>query len=115
MATVPMPMTDQELPPANDLGDRTPREDTQAIQAQETDSALRDAHEERQIPEIPAQGMDNALLDETLNDCRVEMVPLDAIYVESGQQDDNLIKALADSIAHIGLQHPICVVKNDML
>src|SRR5215813_6565603 len=94
MATVPMPCTDQELPQADNHEDEPSREETQ---------------------ETTAQGMDNALLDEALNDCRVEMVPLDAIYVESGQQDDNLIKALADSIAHIGLQNPICVVKNDML
>src|SRR3989441_4839340 len=130
MATVPMPMTDQEMPTANDLGDRTPREDNEEIQAQETDSALRDTHEERQTPEIPAQGMDNALqadneemqpqetnnalLDAMLNDCRVEMVPLDAIYVEGEPQDDDLVKALAHSIGLIGLQNPICIVENDI-
>jgi hypothetical protein len=78
-----------------------------------------DAHEEEPsreaTQETTAQEMDNALPDASLNDCRVERVPLKDIYVEGGPQDDNLIKALADSIAHIGLQNPICVVKNDML
>src|SRR5262249_8355543 len=30
MATVTMPMTDQDMPPAHDLGERTPREETEA-------------------------------------------------------------------------------------
>src|SRR5215475_11719500 len=58
--------------------------------------------------------MYNTLLDAMLNDCRVEMVPLDAIYVESDQHDDDLINALAHSIGLIGLQNPICVVENDL-
>jgi hypothetical protein len=63
MAMIPMPMTDQDMPPANDLGDRTPREGTKEILALETDSALRDAHEESQTPEIPAPETDNPPLD----------------------------------------------------
>src|SRR6266446_8456256 len=129
MAIATMPMTDQEMPPANDLGDRTPREENEEIQAQETVSTLRDAHEG-----IPAQEMDNALqadneemqpqethnapLDVVLNDCRVEMVPLDDIYAKSDPYDDelhdDLIKALAHSISLIGLQNPICIVANDI-
>src|SRR5260370_1158695 len=97
MAIATMPMTDQEMPPANDLGDRTPREDTEEIQPQETH---------------------NAPLDVILNDCRVEMVPLDAIYAGSDPYDDalndDLIKALAHSISLIGLQNPICIVANDI-
>ena len=53
-------------------------------------------------------------MDVVLNDCRVEMVPLDAIYVEGDQQDDDLVKALAHSIGLIGLQNPICIVENDI-
>jgi hypothetical protein len=53
-----------------------------------------------------------------LNDCRVEMVPLDAIYAGSDPYDDalhdDLIKALAHSISLIGLQNPICIVANDI-
>src|SRR6266446_10298566 len=129
MAIATMPMTDQEMPPANDLGDRTPREENEEIQAQETVSTLRDAHEG-----IPAQEMDNALqadneemqpqemhnapLDVVLHECRVEMVPLDDIYAKSDPYDDelhdDLIKALAHSISLIGLQNPICIVANDI-
>jgi hypothetical protein len=111
---IPMPMTEQDMLPANDLGDRTPREDNEEASALETDSTLRDAHEERQTPELPAQEMYSGLPDASLQDCRVAMVPLDAIYVEGDQQDEDLVIALADSIVHIGLQHPICVVKNDL-
>ena len=67
MAMILMPITNQDMPPANDLGDRTPREDTKEISAQETDSALRDAHEERQTPEISALETDNLPLDVVLN------------------------------------------------
>src|SRR6266704_2310968 len=125
MATATMPCTDQEMPPANDHEDGTQREDTQEIPAQEIDNALRD-----DTQEIQAQGMDNtpqedheetqpqetdnAPLDVVLNDCRVEMVPLDAIYVEGEPQDDDLVKALAHSIGLIGLQNPICIVENDI-
>jgi len=106
---IPMPTTDQDMLPANDLGDKTPREGTKAISALETDSALRDAHEG-----IPAQEMYNDLPDASLHACRVEMVPLDSIYVEGDQHDDNLVTALAHSIGLIGLQNPICVVENDL-
>jgi hypothetical protein len=106
-------MTEQDILPANDLGDRTLREDTKDMPAQQTDSALRDAHQG-----IPALEMYHDLPDAPLNDCRVEIVPLDAIYVEGDQQDDelhdDLIKALAHSISLIGLQNPICVVANDI-
>src|SRR5215813_6544086 len=104
MATVPISTTDQEIPPAHDLGEREPREETEARQAPETDSAVRDAHEERQTPEILAPAEDNApqagneaiqpqettkaLVDVMLNDCRVEMVPLDDIYAGSEPQDE---------------------------
>src|SRR6266478_5772971 len=113
MAIATMPMTDQEMPPANDLGDRTPREENEERQAQETVSTLRDAHEEMTAPE-----MDNALPDASLHECRVEMVPLDDIYAGSDPYDDalndDLIKALAHSIGLIGLQNPICIVANDI-
>jgi hypothetical protein len=58
--------------------------------------------------------MYNALPDASLHECRVEMVPLDAIYVEGDQHDDDLVTALAHSIGLIGLQNPICVVENDL-
>src|SRR5215471_16159075 len=90
---IPMPMTDQDMLSANDLGDRTPREDNE---------------------EIPALEMYHDLPDTSLHECRVEMVPLDAIYVEGDQQDDDLINALAHSIGLIGLQNPICIVENDI-
>src|SRR5215471_5585320 len=90
---IPMPMTDQDMLPAHDLGDRTPRE-----------------HNE----DIPALDMYNDLPEASLHDCRVEMVPLDAIYVEGDQHDDDLVNALAHSIGLIGLQNPICVVENDL-
>src|SRR6266849_898357 len=113
MAIATMPMTDQEMPPANDLGDRTAREENEERQAQETVSTLRDAHEEMTAPE-----MDNELPDASLHECRVEMVPLDDIYAGSDPYDDelndDLIKALAHSISLIGLQNPICIVANDI-
>src|SRR5262252_2801701 len=90
---IPMPTTEQDMLPAHDLGDRTPREDNEGI---------------------PAQGMYNDLPDASLHECRVEMVPLDAIYVEGDQHDDDLVNALAHSIGLIGLQNPICVVENDL-
>src|SRR5215510_10651898 len=97
MATVPMPMTNQEVPHTDDHEAGAPREETQ---------------------EIPVQGMDTALPDAALNDCRVEMVPLDDIYTKSDPYDDelhdDLIKALAHSISLIGLQNPICIVANDL-
>jgi hypothetical protein len=111
---IPMPMTGQDMLPANDLGDRTPREDNEAISVLATDRALQDAHEERQTPELPAQEMYNGLSDASLHECRVEMVPLDDIYVEGDQHDDDLVTALAHSIGLIGLQNPICVVENDL-
>src|SRR6266446_2431269 len=157
MATMPMSITDQEMSPAEDLGDRTPREDTEERQAQGMDNTPQEDNEETQpqetdnalrddTPAIPAPAEDNALqaekehihtqsmdntpqadneemqpqethnapLDAMLNDCRVEMVPLDAIYVEGDQQDDDLVKALAHSIGLIGLQNPICIVENDI-
>jgi ParB-like chromosome segregation protein Spo0J len=42
------------------------------------------------------------------------MVPLKDIYVDSDPHDEDLVTALADSICHIGLQNPICVIKNDL-
>jgi hypothetical protein len=44
----------------------------------------------------------------------VEIVPLDAIYVEGDQQDEDLVTALAHSIGLIGLQNPVCVIDNDI-
>jgi len=82
---IPMPRTNQDLLPANDPGDRRPQEDNEGILAQE---------------------MYNALPDASLHECRVEMVPLDAIYVEGDQHDDDLVNALAHSIGLIGLQNP---------
>src|SRR5262245_18299366 len=90
---IPMPVTDQDMPPAHDLVDRTPREASQ---------------------ETTTQEMYNDLPDAMLDGCRVEMVPLDAIDVEGDQQDDDLINALAHSIGLIGLQNPICVIENDL-
>jgi hypothetical protein len=54
-------------------------------------------------------------MDVTKHAYHLEMVRLDAIYVEFDQQDDDHVKVLADSIDHIGLQNPICVVKNDLI
>src|SRR5215510_12539362 len=93
MATVPMPMTDQDMPRAVAYENGTPQEATQ---------------------ETTAQEMYNDLPDASLQDCRVEMVPLKDIYVESDPPDEDLVTTLADSICHIGLQNPICVVKNDL-
>src|SRR5215467_4570974 len=93
MDTVTMPCTDQEVLTAVDHEDEPLREETQ---------------------EVTAHSMDNALLDAALNDCRVAMLPLDAIYVESELQEDDLVKALAHSIGLIGLQNPICVIDNDI-
>src|SRR5215471_5452849 len=90
---IPMPMTDQDMPPAHDLVDRTPRADHEEISALETDKALREA---------------------MLNDCLVAMVPLDDIYAEKAQPDEDLVEALAHSIGLIGLQNPICIVANDI-
>src|SRR5215510_6806164 len=92
MATVPMPMTDQDMPRAVAYENGTPREATQ---------------------ETTAQEMYNDLPDASLHDCRIEMVPLKDIYIERAPQDKDLVTRLADSICHIGLQNPICVVKND--
>src|SRR5215831_12477832 len=93
MATAAMPDVEQQVPHAVDHENGTPQEETQ---------------------ETTVQGMDNELLDASLHECRVEMVPLDAIYVEDDQHDDDLINALAHSIGLIGLQNPICVVQNDL-
>jgi hypothetical protein len=91
---IPMPMTNQDMLPANDLGDRTPREGTKEISALETDSALQDAHEG-----IPALEIYNDLPDASLHEWHVAMVPLKDIYVGSDPQDEDLVTALADSSA----------------
>src|SRR5215470_5565390 len=44
----------------------------------------------------------------------VELIAVDDIYSARDGQHDALVNALADSIAHIGLQNPICVVLNDI-
>jgi hypothetical protein len=93
MATAAMPDVEQKVANAIDREDGTPREATQ---------------------ETTAQEMDKALSDASLHDCRVAMVRLKDIYVDSDLQDEDLVTALADSICHIGLQNPICVVKNDL-
>ncbi len=48
MATMPLSIADQEMPPAEDLGDRTPREDTEEIQAQGMDNTPQADNEEMQ-------------------------------------------------------------------
>src|SRR5215475_16057008 len=93
MATVPMPMTDQEMPRPVESENGSPQEEPQETTALETYNDLPDA---------------------SLHDCHVEMVPLKDIYAGSDPHDDDLVTALADSICHIGLQNPICVVKNDL-
>src|SRR5215510_13097021 len=93
MATVPMPMTDQEMPRAVAYENGSPQEATQETTAQETYNDVPDA---------------------SLHACHVAMVPLKDINAGSDPHDDDLVTALADSIAHIGLQNPICVVKNDL-
>src|SRR5262245_22598431 len=93
MATAAMPDVEQQVPHAVDHENGTSQEETQETTAQEEYNDLPDA---------------------SLHDCRVVMVPLKDIYVESDPHDEDLVTALADSIAHIGLQNPICVVKNDL-
>jgi hypothetical protein len=93
MATAAMPDVEQKVPHTIDHENGTPQEETQ---------------------ETTAQEMYNDLPDASLHECRVEMVPLDAIYVKGDQQDEDLVSALAHSIGLIGLQNPICVVENDI-
>src|SRR5215471_21547270 len=93
MATVPMPMTDQDMPRAVAYENGSPQEEPQ---------------------ETTAQEMYNDLPEASLHDCRVEMVPLDNIYAGSDPQDDELVSALAHSIGLIGLQNPVCVIDNDL-
>src|SRR4029450_6488494 len=116
MATMPLSIVDQEISPAEDLGDRTLREDTEARQAQGTDSTVRDVDEALSTPaahlpepdqaggaesqETHAQEMDNELLDVSLHECRVEMVPLDAIDAGSDPYDDELNDDLIKAVAH---------------
>lgn len=109
MNTAVMPDAAYEVPHAVDHESGIGLEDTQEIAAQKIDNALRE-----ETPELPTQETDNALREASLNDCRVEMVPLDAIYVEGDQQEDDLVQALAHSIGLIGLQNPICIVENDI-
>src|SRR5215471_17925357 len=93
MATAAMPDVEQKVPHTIDHENGSPQEELQ---------------------ETTAQEMYNDLPDASLHECRVEMVPLKDIYVESDPHDEDLVTALADSICHIGLQHPICVIKNDL-
>ena len=93
MATVPMPMTDQDMPRAVAYENGSPQEEPQETTALETYNDLPDA---------------------SLHDCHVEMVPLKDIYAGSDPKDADLVTTLADSICHIGLQNPICVIKNDL-
>lgn len=94
MATVTMPSVDQEEePPADDHGDGIPQ-----------------AENEERSP----QGMANPFLAAEFHECHVEMIAVDDIYVTRNGQHDALVNALVDSIAHIGLQNPICVVRNDI-
>src|SRR5213083_594373 len=105
MATMPMSIANQEISHAEDLGDRTTRADTKERQAQKTGSTVRDVDEDISTPaahipepdqvvgeesqETPSQEMDNALPDASLHECRVAMVPLKDIYVESNAHDDD--------------------------
>jgi ParB-like nuclease domain len=97
MATAVMLDVNHAVPQADAYEDEPSREETQ---------------------ETTAQGIDKALPDASLHECRVEMVPLDDIYTKSDPYDDelndDLIKALAHSISLIGLQNPICIVANDI-
>jgi hypothetical protein len=80
MATAAMPDVEHDVPHTVDHEDGTPREATQ---------------------ETIAQGTDKALLDASLHDCHVAMVPLKDIYVGGDPPDEDLVTALADSICHI--------------
>ena len=91
MATMPMPITDQEMPHANDDEDGTPPEKI-----------------------TKKYKPDNPLLATEFNECHVEMIAVDDIFSARDGQHDALVNALADSISHIGLQNPICVVLNDI-
>lgn len=125
MSTATMPIADKEMPHANDHEDGTPQEDTPEIPSQEIDNALRDDNQGIQTQEtddapqkdnenIQLQETNNAVLDTSLHECHVEMIAIDDIYTARDGQHDALVNALADSIAHIGLQNPICVVLNDI-
>src|SRR5882762_9398752 len=81
---------------------------TEAIVPTELHETTRHNNHATETPKV------NPALEVMLHECRVEMIPLDAIYVERNQQDDDLVKALAHSIGLIGLQNPICVIKNDI-
>ena len=74
MATVPMPMTDQDMPCAVAYENGSPQEEPQ---------------------ETTAQEMYHDLPDASLHDCRVEMVPLKDIYIERAPQDKDLVARLA--------------------
>jgi uncharacterized ParB-like nuclease family protein len=53
-------------------------------------------------------------LDPTSDTFNVALIAVDDIYSAKDGQHDALVNALADSIAHIGLQNPICIVHNDI-
>jgi hypothetical protein len=90
MATMPLSIADQEISPAEDLGDRALREDTEARQAQGTDSTIRNVDKAISTPaahlpepdqaggaesqETTAQEVYNDLPDASLHDCHVVMV-----------------------------------------
>jgi ParB family chromosome partitioning protein len=54
------------------------------------------------------------LIDPHVDAFQIELIAVDDIFGPGGRQNESLANALADSIAHIGLQNPICVVKNDI-
>src|SRR5437867_9542387 len=54
------------------------------------------------------------LIDPNVDTFQIELIAIDDIYVARDGQHDALVNALADSISHIGLQNPICVVLNDI-
>jgi hypothetical protein len=72
--------------------------------------------QEHEAEETLAVSEQNAepLVDPSVDTFQLELITVDDIYVLGDRPSESLVSALADSIAHIGLQHPICVVKNDL-
>src|SRR5215467_2188487 len=77
-----------------------------------------DEHQDTTVYEATAmlvpENSTDVTLDPTSDTFHVEWIAIDEIYADRDGQHDALVNALADSIAHIGLQNPICVVLNDI-
>src|SRR5262245_42826065 len=64
-------------------------------------------------PDVDTHDVD-PLQEVTLSEYRVELIPLDDIYVDGPEPDEQRVREMVESIREVTLHHPIGVVLNDI-